>query len=228
MKNYNLILKLIYMDIIKKPKKPGKVKKKKPVMDILKWKKSLTHKMKSNYKNYEKEFLWYIKQRGCFKDEEWHWFETKNWVLTDKWAQDVLDNFDEYAWEENTAHDQGFLSWYETAINDVCSYNLNDNKSITKDNFISLMNDNLYFLDILHFWIILEKEWYAELNLFFSKHKMIIKWDSEKFKFYSFDNIKKTKEVEINNLKGKHNLIELWKFISEKIIKFDEKWKNEK
>jgi len=36
MKNYNLILKLIYMDIIKKPKKPGKVKKKKPVMDILK------------------------------------------------------------------------------------------------------------------------------------------------------------------------------------------------
>jgi len=60
------------MDTIKKTKKVGKIQKKNPVMDVLKSKKSLIGKMSKNYKSKEKEFLSAIKQRECFKDEEWY------------------------------------------------------------------------------------------------------------------------------------------------------------
>lgn len=124
-------------------------KSKSNVLNILNSKKALLNKMKKNFKNTESKFLKSIKERACFKEQDWYGFENKDWKLTNEWAIDALNNFNEYWGEENTAHDQWYLAWYENAINDINSFieknnevtiekidKLNIEKSIWEENWL--------------------------------------------------------------------------------------------
>ena len=56
---------------------------------------------------------------------------------------------------------------------------------------------------------------------------MVIVWNPEQIEFYSLDDVDTPKEIELNNYTEESDLLELWKFISDKIIEFDEKWSKE-
>lgn len=204
----------------------GIEKKKNLVMDALKSKKSLIAKMSQNYKSKEKEFLSAIKQRECFKDEEWYWFETRNWLLTDKWAKDALDNFNEYAWEEATAHDQGFLTWYETAINDVNNFWWEVERWITTEDLKYLIDKNLHFKSILQFQLELESWWESELDLTGTPVNMFIRWDNNSIEFWKEDDNEPSYRYD-NTFKSEYDTFNAVYKIIDTISEVDEKWAKE-
>jgi hypothetical protein len=214
------------MDKINKFKKTDNCNKNNPVLDILKSKKSLIWKLKGNLKSTEKEFIEAIKQRQCFKEKDWFGFETKDWELTTAWAIDALNNFDEYGWEEATAHDQWFLTWYESAISDIENFDWKSNYKITKEDFNTTIDNTLYFIDVLHFQLLLESEWSAELNLTETPQRMFIRWDEDKLEFYKKWTDEPDYEVTNKFTKEEDTMNSVY-FIIDKMIELDEKWERE-
>jgi hypothetical protein len=53
-------------------------KSKSNVLNILNSKKALLNKMRKNLKSTESKFLKAIKERACFKEQDWYGFENKN------------------------------------------------------------------------------------------------------------------------------------------------------
>lgn len=154
------------------------------VLEILQSKKIILKWMKAKLEITKKRFLKDIKERTCFKDEDWFGFENKDWHLTDKWARDALNHFDEYWWEENTAHDQWYLSWYNEAIQDLSSIKGENNIWVTKEELLKSIEDNPHFKDILLFQLKLETKGEAILDLRKSSDEMYITWKGNEIEFF--------------------------------------------
>jgi len=196
------------------------------VTKILKEKKSIINDLRKNLKNKEQEFIIAIKDRSCFQEHDWFWFENKNWKLTTIWAIDALNNFNDYWWEENTAHDQWFLTWYETAIQDINKFSWKNNNIISTEEFMNSVDNLLYFKDILQFQLILESNWVAKLDLTNTPYQILVRWDREKIKFYKkFEN--ESSYEYLNNYLWIYDTIEAVYKISETIWELDEKWTKE-